>query len=183
MNKVEMFEKLFLPLQNEALGFAMHFTRNKSAAEDLFQETALKAFDKIDQFDPASNPKAWFFTIMRNLFINDYRKRAKFPQTEFDDFKLSNTVKSNDEDHFAIEKQGFEAVVSDEIRLALLALPENNRVVFMLYAIHDFPYQDIADITGTPIGTVKSSISRIKNKLKLSLQEIAEREYGISEQV
>ncbi len=183
MNQVQLFEQLFLPLQNQALGFAMHLTRSKAAAEDLFQDTALKAFDKIEQFDPASNPKAWFFTIMRNLFINEYRKKAKFSITEFDDFKLGNTLFTEEIDRHAIEKNGFEEVVSDEVRLALLALEESQLTVFLLYAIHGFAYKEIAEITGIPLGTIKSSINRIKGKLKSSLQEIAAREYGITEKV
>ena len=183
MNQIQLFEQPFLPLQDQALGFAMQLTRSKTAAEDLFQETALRAFDKIEQFDPASNPKAWFFTIMRNLFINDYRKKVKFPTTEFDDFKLGNSLFTDDFDRHAIEKNGFEAVVSDEVRLALLALEESQLTVFLLYAIHSFAYKEIAEITAIPIGTIKSSINRIKGKLKLSLQNIAEKEYGITESV
>lgn len=178
-NKVKLFEDLFLPLQNEALGFALHLTRSKTAANDLFQETALKAFDKIDQFKPDSNPKAWFFTIMRNMFINDYRKKAKSPITAFEDYKIDSPTDTVDYQQ-AIEENGFESVVSDEVRAALLALDESNLTVFLLYAIHNFPYKEIAEITNTPLGTIKSSINRTKGKLKSSLQELAEREYGIS---
>jgi len=181
-NKVKLFEDLFLPLQNEALGFALSLTRSKSAAEDLFQDTAFKAFDKIDQFRPESNPKAWFFTIMRNLFINNYRKKAKSPITTFEDYKVDSA--SNHIDYqLAMEKNGFESVVSDEVRSALLALDESNLTVFLLYAVHSFPYKEIAEITDIPLGTIKSSINRTKGKLKSSLQELAEREYGISESV
>lgn len=179
-NKEELFKDLFLPLQNEALGFAMHLTKSKAAADDLFQETALKAFDKIEQFNPESNAKAWFFTIMRNLFINDYRKKSRSPITAFEDYKLDDH-KMEENDQYAIEKKGFEAVVSDEVREALLALDESNLTVFLLYAVHNFPYKEIAAITDIPLGTIKSSINRTKGKLKLSLQELAEREYGISE--
>lgn len=181
-NKEELFKDLFLPLQNEALGFAMHLTRSKAAADDLFQETALKAFDKIEQFNPESNAKAWFFTIMRNLFINDYRKKSRSPITAFEDYKLDDH-KMEENDQYAIEKKGFEAVVSDEVREALLALDESNLTVFLLYAVHNFPYKEIAAITDIPLGTIKSSINRTKGKLKLSLQELAEREYGISESI
>jgi len=181
-NKVKLFEDLFLPLQNEALGFALHLTRSKTAADDLFQETALKAFDKINQFKPDSNPKAWFFTIMRNMFINDYRKKSKSPITAFEDYKVDASVDHTDYEQ-AIETDGFESVVSDEVRAALLALDESNLTVFLLYAIHNFPYKEIAEITNTPLGTIKSSINRTKGKLKSSLQELAEKEYGISESI
>ncbi len=179
MNKAKLFEKLFIPLQNEAMGFAMSLTKNRAAAEDLFQETALKAFSKLEQFNPESNPKAWFLTIMRNLFINDYRKRMKSPLTSFDDFKLPNT-EDNHVDQYGIEKNGFEAVVSDEVRRALLALDELTRTTFLLYAVHNFQYKEIAEITCRPIGTIKSSINRTKGALKTSLQELAEKEYGIT---
>lgn len=181
-NKVKLFEDLFLPLQHEALGFALHLTRSQSAADDLFQETALKAFDKIDQFRQGSNPKAWFFTIMRNMFINDYRKKSKSPITAFEDYKVDSPDGETNYQK-TIEHDGFESVVSDEVRSALLALDDNNLTVFLLYAIHDFPYKEIAAITNTPLGTVKSSISRTKGRLKSSLQELAEREYGISESI
>lgn len=181
-NKVQLFEDLFLPLQSEAMGFALHLTRSKAAADDLFQDTALKAFDKIDQFTPGSNPKAWFFTIMRNMFINEYRKKSKSPITAFEDFKV-DAMPFDEVDAHAIEKDGFESVVSDEVRAALLALDEVNMTIFLLYAIHNFPYKEIAEITDKKLGTIKSSINRTKGKLKASLQELAEKEYGITESI
>ncbi len=145
--------------------FAITLTHDAEAAKDLFQETLYRALSNKDKYNVGTNIKAWLYTIMRNIFINNYRRKAKqnviFDHTP-NDFLLNNsrTVTTND----AIADLG-----TREIQEAIFKLPEIFKNPFLLY-FDGFKYQEIADMLGEPLGTIKSRIHFARKLLKLQIE-------------
>ncbi len=178
------FEALLEPLLESAYGTALRFTRNRSDAEDLLQEAALQAFKGFHGFEPGSNFRAWFFRILANCFASRYRK-WKRQATEID---LNDTpelylycqtaalgIHGRTEDPAALVMSRIEA---EHVEDAIAALPEEHRVVATLYFMQDFSYQEIAEVVGVPVGTVRSRLHRGRRMLQKALWSIAE-ERGI----
>ena len=142
------FNRLTSPLNN----FALKLTRNSEDAKDLYQETAFKALTNQDKFTPGTNLKAWLFTIMRNLFINNKRKkssRVQFVDTSDNQYFLNSTRTTSN--------GGDSSIMMDELNNILSSLSENIRYPFLMH--HEgFKYHEIAEILGLPIGTIKSRI-------------------------
>lgn len=160
---------------------ALRMTRNPQDAEDLLQDTYLRAFRFFDKFERGTNFKAWIFKILTNTFINRYRKESKAPQrvdfekVEFaypDDNPEARKLKQQERPNDDIYNQLFD----DRIKDALDRLSDDFRLVVVLCDIHDFAYKEIADIIGTPIGTVMSRLSRGRKQLQKYLEEYAVRE-------
>jgi RNA polymerase sigma-70 factor (ECF subfamily) len=168
---------------------AMRMTRNASDAEDLVQETYLKAFRFFSHFKEGTNAKAWIITILTNTFRTRYRKAQKEPsQVDFDDvenfflvdelkprFQPANKSEARDSSTIT---EILKAYVSDDIIKALENIPEQFRMAVLLSDVEGFNYQEIADILGTSVGTVKSRIFRGRKLLQKQLYEFA-RERGI----
>ncbi len=157
---------------------ALRMTRNPKDAEDLVQETYLRAYRFYHQYQQGSNFRAWIFTILVNTFTNQYRKRVKeppkvdFAQVEgvYEDLeKEPRYVRLADLDRI---KERF----SDEVKQAIDQLPEDYRLVFLLAALEDLSYKEIAEIVGCPIGTVMSRLFRARQLLQRELSEYAHRE-------
>ena len=178
------FEALLEPLLESAYGTALRFTRNRSDAEDLLQEAALQAFRGFHGFEPGSNFRAWFFRILANCFASRYRK-WKRQATEID---LNDTpelylycqtaalgLHGRTEDPAGLVMSRIEA---EHVEDAIAALPEEHRVVATLYFMQDFSYQEIAEVVGVPVGTVRSRLHRGRRMLQKALWSIAE-ERGI----
>lgn len=160
---------------------ALRMTRNPQDAEDLLQDTYLRAFRFFDKFERGTNFKAWIFKILTNTFINRYRKESKAPQrvefekVEFaypDDNPEARKLKQQERPNSDIYDQLFD----DRIKDALDRLSDDFRLVVVLCDIHDFSYKEIAEIIGTPIGTVMSRLSRGRRQLQKYLEEYAVRE-------
>lgn len=155
---------------------ALRMTKNDGDADDLVQETFLKAWRFWDKFQEGSNCRAWLFKIMTNIFINNYRAKAWTPQTidledVDDDFlfgQLSALGPSDDP-----EKHFFNKVFDDDVKKAIEELPEDFRLVVVLSFLEGFSYQEIADIVNLNIGTVKSRLHRGRKLLQKSLWEYA----------
>lgn len=155
---------------------ARRMTKNDSDAEDLVQETMLKAYRFFNRFEEGTNCKAWLFKIMTNIFINNYRSKAKAPQSlafdEIDDSFLFGQLAqvksvSNPEVEF------FSRIFDDDVKDAIGELPEDFRIVVVLSFLEGFSYQEIADITDLQIGTVKSRLHRGRKLLQKSLWDYA----------
>lgn len=163
---------------------ARRMTKTESDAEDLVQETMLKAYRFFDKFEEGTNCKAWLFKIMTNIFINNYRSQSKAPPSiavdDLDDGFLYGQLAKNP-DLNNPEKEFFAKIFDDDVRAAVNDLPEDFRLVVMLSFLEGFAYQEIADITGLQIGTVKSRLHRGRKLLQKSLLDYALRHGYIKE--
>jgi RNA polymerase sigma-70 factor, ECF subfamily len=167
---------------------ALRMTGNPADAEDLVQETYLRAFRSISQFKPGTNLRAWLFKIQTNSFINDYRKRSRRPRsTSLDDveeyYLYSHLVESGIQPAQSVTEDDILAQIDDaDVFQALDELPENFRQVVLLADVEGFAYREIADIMEIPVGTVMSRLHRARRRLRDHLLAIrATREEGIKE--
>jgi RNA polymerase sigma-70 factor, ECF subfamily len=184
------FASYLTPILTAAYGTALHMTRNSSDAEDLVQEAALQAFRGFDSFQEGTNFKAWFFRILTNLFINAYRRRQREPGIDtlpdLEDapalylFKQTQAMGmhtgTSDPAALVLERFGVEQVCR-----AIAALPEDYRVVSALYFMEEFSYQEIAEMVGCPVGTVRSRLHRGRRMLQRALWHIAEQQGIVAE--
>jgi RNA polymerase sigma-70 factor, ECF subfamily len=178
------FESYLTPILTAVYGTALHMTRNRDDAEDLVQETALQAFRAFDSFQEGTNFKAWFFRILTNLFINAYRKRQRAPEVDtFSDldapalylFKQTREIGMHGRNPDPAARL-IERLEAEEVSKAIAALPEDYRVVSALYFMEEFSYQEIAEIVGCPVGTVRSRLHRGRRMLQKALWHIAEQQ-------
>ncbi|MEJ7653798.1 MAG: sigma-70 family RNA polymerase sigma factor [Chloroflexia bacterium] len=158
---------------------ALRMTRNPADAEDLVQETYLKAHRFRDGFKPGTNLRAWLFRILTNTFINDYRKRSRQPDVTDvgdleEDYLYRRIKESGEELGTNPEETVMNMFLDDEVREALDKLPDQNRTAVLLADLEDFSYKDIAEITGAPIGTVMSRLHRGRAQLQKNLWEYAQ---------
>jgi RNA polymerase sigma-70 factor (ECF subfamily) len=162
---------------------AVQMTRNAADAQDLVQETFVKAFRFFDRFTPGTNCKAWLFRIMKNSFINAFRKRSREP-VRVDFNEIEPTLRARPESNGGPRRSvggGLDALddlVEDDVKEALDKLPFEFRMVTVLCDIEGLSYQEIADIMDCPIGTVRSRLSRARRFLQKRLEGFA-RERGI----
>ena len=165
---------------------ALKMTKSPEDAEDLVQETFVRAYRFFDKFEKGTNCKAWLFKIMRNNFINRYRKKAREPaRVDFDE--VENTYSTelkrdvlSDESELDADKI-FETMVEDDVKNAMDFLPEEFRTAIILSDIEGLSYQEIAETLDCPIGTVRSRISRGRKVLQKKLYDFA-RKKGITKE-
>lgn len=154
---------------------ALRMTGNPADAEDLVQETYLRAFRAIDQFKPGTNLRAWLFKIQTNSFINDYRKRVRRPRsTSLDDveeyYLYNHLVESGVQPAPSITEDEILAQIDDaDVFRALDDLPDNFRQVVLLADVEGFAYREISEILEIPVGTVMSRLHRARRRLKENL--------------
>ena len=161
---------------------ALHMTQNVAEAEDLVQETYLKAHRYFDNFKRGTNCKAWLFTIMRNTYINNYRKKKKSPE-EIDYDTISPFYESIKDDGFLSsqtpEDNFFVDIMDDVVKKALDDLPDEFRLAVMMADLEGFSYKEIADILNCPLGTVRSRLSRGRKQLQEALHDYAKDKHYI----
>ncbi len=156
---------------------ALRLTRNQLDAEDLVQDTYMRAYRFFDKFERGTNFKAWIFKILTNTFINRYRKKVKEPQ-KVDFEKVEFSFAEDDEDKTLknqahVDENIYDKIFDDQIKDALDKLSDDFRMVVILCDIHNFSYKEIAKMIGTPIGTVMSRLSRGRKQLQKNLEEYA----------
>lgn len=175
-----LFESLLEPILDNAFGMAYRMTRNRDEAEDLIQDTAVQAFHGFHTFERGTNFKAWFFHIMINIFRKRCIKRGRGPEmTPLDDAPdLYLYLQSSRAGINAPNGNPAALVISKMsetmIQQAINALPEEYQIVSVLYFMEEMPYQEIADIIGVPVGTVRSRLHRGRKLLQKALWQIAE---------
>jgi RNA polymerase sigma factor (sigma-70 family) len=173
--KVKVFEKEFLPHIDSMYNFAYRLTFDEDDAKDLVQETYLKAFRFITSFQQGTNAKAWLFRILKNSFINDFRKKSKQPSKvdyqEVETFYNSEGIDESITTDLRVET--VQDMIGDEVSNALNSLAVDFRTVIILCDLEGFTYEEMAKILDIPIGTVRSRLHRARNLLKEKLQEYA----------
>lgn len=175
LDRTKEFEEQAIQHMQALYGFALRLTHNADDAADLVQETFLKAYRFFDKFERGTNCKAWLFRILKNSYINKYRKTANTPDTvdynsveEFYEAIKDSTVETS-----VIEEQVFENALDDEVTTALELLPHDFRTVVILCDIEGFSYEEIAEFVDCPIGTVRSRLHRGRRLLAARLAEYA----------
>ncbi|MEM7103147.1 MAG: sigma-70 family RNA polymerase sigma factor [Bacteroidota bacterium] len=174
-NNDQIFEEEFLPQIDALYNFAFHLTYDEDDANDLVQETYLKAYRFIDKYNEGTNAKAWLFKILKNAFINQYRKKSKQP-TKVDYEEIVSYHDGEDSKYAGyldMREEIFQGMMGDEVTNAINALPVDFKTVILLCDIEGFTYEEIAKITDIPIGTVRSRLHRARNMLKEKLRTYA----------
>ncbi|CAN1578435.1 RpoE DNA-directed RNA polymerase specialized sigma subunit, sigma24 homolog [Spirosomataceae bacterium] len=174
--KYRIFDKEFMPHIDSMYNFAFRLTNDEDDANDLVQDTYMKAFRFINSFQEGTNAKAWLFRILKNSFINDYRKKSKEPSKV--DYQEVETVYNSTEDaEFEstsdLRIEAVQDMIGDEVAMALNGLPVDFRTVIILCDIEGFTYEEMAKILDIPIGTVRSRLHRARNLLKEKLRSYA----------
>ncbi|RMI08747.1 sigma-70 family RNA polymerase sigma factor [Cellulomonas triticagri] len=178
----ERFEAEALVYLDQLYGAALRMTRNPSDAEDLVQETFAKAFAAFHQYRPGTNLKAWLYRILTNTFINTYRKKQREPQQsqadEIEDWQIARAESHTSTGLRSAEVEALDHLPDSDVKDALARLPEDFRMAVYLADVEGFAYKEIAEIMGTPIGTVMSRLHRGRGQLRDMLQDYA-RERGL----
>ena len=170
-----LFEKEFLPHADALYTFAFHLTYNEEDANDLVQDTFFKAYRFIDSYERGTNAKAWLFKILKNSFINEYRRRTKRPhEVDYEDFiAYQDADESVGVGSLDLRTEMFQNMMGDEITKAINLLPADFRTVILLCDVEEFSYEEIAKIVDIPVGTVRSRLHRARNMLKDMLRDYA----------
>jgi RNA polymerase sigma-70 factor, ECF subfamily len=169
------FEKEALPHMKALYNYALKMTGDEDDADDLVQETFLKAFRFFDKFERGTNCKAWLFRILKNSFINDYRKIKSEPdKVDYEDVQnFYENIKSDEVDSQHYEMDAFNNMLDDEVSKAISSLPEDFRTVVILNDIEGFTYEEIADFVDIPVGTVRSRLHRARKMMYSRLYDYA----------
>jgi RNA polymerase sigma-70 factor (ECF subfamily) len=177
------FQRDAIPLLDSLYAGALRMTRNPADAEDLLQETMMRAYRSFDRFEEGTNLKAWLFRILTNAYINTYRKKQREPQKisqdEIEDFDLYRELKDHDPQlSVTPETMVLDRLVDGDILQAIEDLPEQFRLAVVLSDVEDFSYAEMAEIMDVPLGTVMSRLHRGRKALQKRLWDVA-RERGI----
>jgi len=177
-----IFEADALPYLDQLYGTALRMTRSPADAEDLVQDTYAKAFAAFRSYEQGTNLRAWLFRILRNTFINNYRKAQRQPSSgpseELTDGQLLDLEQRNSGGVRSAENEALERLGDDEIAAAMATIPEDFRTAVYLADVEGFSYKEIADIMETPVGTVMSRVHRGRKALRALLADYA-RERGL----
>ena len=171
------FEREAIPHSDILYNYALRMTGNADDARDLLQETFLKAFRFWDKYEKGTNVRAWLFRIMKNTYINVYRKAVKEPDTvDYNDIQnFYNVIRENSADANDLQEKLFGHLLDDDVTKALEALPEEFRTVVILCDIEGLTYEEIAEFVECPVGTVRSRLHRGRKLLYAKLFDYAKK--------
>ncbi|MDO4258878.1 MAG: sigma-70 family RNA polymerase sigma factor [Actinomycetaceae bacterium] len=179
------FEAEALPLLGQLYGAALGYTRNHSDAEDLVQETFLKAYDRFHQYTPGTNIKAWMYRILTNTYLSNYRKAQRSPKRstsdQVEDWQLASAASHADQGLTSAEDEALALMPSRDLREALHDLPEEQRLIVLLVDAQGLTYKEAAETLDIPLGTVMSRLHRARKTLREELTSLA-RDHGIGGQ-
>ena len=175
--KQRAFNAEIIPHLDSLYNYALRLTTDHSDAEDLVQDSIVKAYRFFDSYEKGTNAKAWLFRILKNSFINNYRKHQKTPQSvDYDEVSpYYESVRSEQSDTSDLENIIFRNLMDDNFTKALSKLPEDFRTVVLLCDVDDFTYEEISNMLDVPIGTIRSRLHRGRNLLKTELYELAKK--------
>ncbi|QPK94396.1 sigma-70 family RNA polymerase sigma factor [Actinomyces sp. zg-332] len=180
--KVVEFEELAIPYIDQLYSVALKMTMNSQDAQDLVQETYMKAYRSFHQFRKDTNMKAWLYTILTNTFINMYRKKQKAPQIidseDINDWQLNSSHSANTIGLRSAETEVLESLSDEKIKEAMAGLSKDYQLVVYFADIEGYSYKEISDLLDIPVGTVMSRLHRARLKLRKTLSEYAH-EMGI----
>ncbi len=169
------FQETMIPHMDLLFNYANYLTGDRDEANDLLQETFLKAYRFFDKFEDGTNARAWLYRIMRNTFINEYRRVKRAPNhVEYDEQITPNFLAPQDPRQSTDLRERIEAEsFGDEISMAIAALPEKFKIVIVLRDVEDLPYEEIAEALDIPVGTVRSRLHRARAILFDTLKDYA----------
>ncbi|QYF75269.1 sigma-70 family RNA polymerase sigma factor [Cryobacterium sp. PAMC25264] len=166
----DLFEAQAMPFIDQLYAAAMRMTRNPSDAQDLVQETFVKAFASFKQFEQGTNLKAWLYRILTNTFINTYRKKQREPYQgtidDLEDWQLGGAESTTATSSRSAEAEAIDHLPDSAVKDALQSIPEDFRLAVYFADVEGFSYQEIAEIMKTPIGTVMSRLHRGRRLLR-----------------
>ncbi|MBP1649434.1 MAG: polymerase sigma factor RpoE [Bacteroidetes bacterium] len=170
----ERFNKVMVPHMDVLYNYGLYLTGDREEANDLLQETYLKAFRFFEKFEPGTNAKAWLYRIMRNTFINEYRRVKRLPDiVQYDEQISAYQMLPREEEKTELRSQMDGELFEDEIAGAIAGLPEKFKSVIVLRDVQDLPYEEIADALEIPVGTVRSRLHRARAILFARLRDYA----------
>jgi RNA polymerase sigma-70 factor (ECF subfamily) len=171
------FQEEMIPHLDAIYNYALRLTTDPNDAEDLVQDTIVKAYRFFHSYEKGTNAKAWLFRILKNSYINNYRKKSKQPhQVDYDEVsQFYESIRSEQTETTDLEDLMYREMLDDDVSKALTELPEDFRTVVLLCDVEGFTYEEIANMLDVPIGTIRSRLHRGRNLLRAQLQEYAEK--------
>ena len=165
------FENATIPHKHALYNYALKIAANSDDASDLVQETYYKAYKSFHQFENGTNSKAWMFMILKNTFINNYRKQKREPvKVDYDEIEdVYESIKSNQSNDNNLDLDFYSNLLDDELSEALSKLPSKMKDVFLLCDLEGYTYEEIAELLNVPIGTVRSRLHRARKILQEEL--------------
>ncbi|HET8864438.1 MAG TPA: sigma-70 family RNA polymerase sigma factor [Gracilimonas sp.] len=177
IKKQKDFDEEIIPHMDALYNFALRLTTDPNDAEDLVQDTIVKAYRFFSSYERGTNAKAWMFRILKNSFINNYRKTSKKPsQVDYEEVSsYYESIRAERTETSDLENLMFREMMDDDLSNALTRLPEDFRTVVLLCDVEGYTYEEIANMLDVPIGTIRSRLHRGRNLLKTELLEYAKK--------
>ena len=168
VEKQNEFQNVVMPHKNDLYNYALAIARNSDDAQDLVQETYFKAYKNYHQFEGGTNSKAWMFMILKNTYINNYRKLKREPsRVDYDEIEdIYENIKSEQSKDNNLDLDFYNNLFDDDLSSALAKLPEKMKEVFLLCDLEGYSYEEISEIVDIPIGTVRSRLHRARKLLQ-----------------